>query len=148
MKGMRGPRKIALLALLLLIGLSLGLSVRGVTRAEGLPVGTTILVLRARPGSVELVASVTRDFSPPPCDRGNARFSVEDAATGELVAEGRYEAPVLARAPGEERVVGCTAIRREAVTRLKVPHRAPRERVRILDAQGAEVGCFLVEAHP
>jgi hypothetical protein len=145
---MRGPRKIALLALLLLTGLSLGLGVLLVTRAANVPLGTTILVLRARPGSVELVASVTRDFAPPPCDEGNARFTVEDVATGELVAEGCYEAPTLARAPGEERVVGCMAIRREAVTRLKVPHRVPHERVRIRDAEGAEVGCFLVEAHP
>lgn len=110
--------------------------------------GTTILVLRARPGSYELVSSVARPALPPRASAGSARFTVEDAETGSFVGTGAFEAPPLCARGEADHVEGCTMIRHEAVIRLKVPHRAPRERVRLMDERGLEVASFLVEAKP
>lgn len=109
--------------------------------------GTTILVLRARPGSLELVSSAAKPFACAPQSSGDLRFTVEDDH-GALLAEGAVPAPPLCGCGGADHVQGCVSIRHEAVVRVKVPHRAARERVSFRDGRGDALGSFTIESAP
>lgn len=111
--------------------------------------GTTILVLAARKGRIDLVSSAAKPFACPKNGHDHLAFEVMDEPTGRLLATGAFPSPELCPCDRPEAVhpaSGCVAVRHEAVVRLKVPHRAPRERIRLREAGGAELGSFVIEA--
>lgn len=142
-------------ASLALLGLGAGLAFRGDAapgghgRALATP-GTTLLVLRARARSVELVAAHAKPFPCPETAGGGLLYRVLDRDGGQVVAEGSVPAPELCRCGGAEHPPrGCVPIRHEAVVRVKVPRRVARERIRFTDARtGADLGAFDLEGQP
>jgi hypothetical protein len=138
-------RTLPLVAAALLLALLVSTALR---RAPAPLDGTTILVLRARPGSLELVSTATKPFRCEAQDRGDLRFTVEDER-GVVLADGAVAAPALCRCGGPDHApTGCVTPRHEAVVRVKVPHRAERERVSFRDGRGEPIGSFVVEAKP
>jgi hypothetical protein len=108
--------------------------------------GTTLLVLRFGPRGASLVSFAEKPPLAEDRDEGNALWIIEDATTGARLDEGCFELPRLCTcALGHDHVDGCVVVRHEAVFRLKVPRKAPRERLRLLSAAGAELGSFLLE---
>src|SRR5205085_1085792 len=108
---------------------------------------TTILVVRAKPSRLELVASAVKPFACP-SDSGDLLWRVEDAASGALLAAGSTAAPLLCRCDGRHDARGCVAPKHEAVLRVKVPHRAARERVLFHDLAGRELAAFELGSAP
>ncbi len=111
--------------------------------------GTTLLVLRLGPRGLTLVSATEKPARCEPSSEGRGAWVLEDASSGARLAEGCVDLPQLCTCSlGRDHAEGCVVTRHEAVFRLKVPRRAPRERLRIIEASGRELGCFKLESSP
>jgi hypothetical protein len=109
---------------------------------------TTLVVLQAKKGAVELIASADKPF---PCPRARApegrtaRYRLEDAASGALLDEGQLDLPPLCDcALGRDHAAGCVVVPHEAIVRLKLPRLASSERLCLRGARGEDLGAFLL----
>ena len=108
--------------------------------------GTTILVLRLGARGLELVSACEKETPCETSSEGRGAWRLEDASSGARLADGLCDFPDLCHCSlGRDHAQGCIVIRHEAVFRLKVPRRAPHERLRVFAPDGREAGSFVLD---